>query len=336
MWVFLLANENRVIKAEPMGYVHNQFTYVMSPFMYDNNNTIGLGLADVIDQLQSVVTWFINSRITSVRKTIDNKFLINPKFINFQDVKERRPYIRLLESAPGDLDRYIKQLNVIDVTGNHIADVKFLHELIQIVTGINDSLLGQYQPGRRSATEHRNVTTGSAARLKTVVQTIFDTALEPMARQMLSNLRDGLDAPTFVRVLGTKAQQAPEFISITKENLAGNYDFEVFDGTLPSERAQVAQTLNELASSFISNPEAGMQLGYDVRKLINEILLLRGVKNPERFLLEQQPLINPITNGLPATNGTSNGRPTSGTSPEGSSNPEAEPLLSIDSPASER
>src|SRR5881396_1174350 len=35
-YVIWLANNNRVLKCEPLGYLHNQFTYVCAPFIYDD------------------------------------------------------------------------------------------------------------------------------------------------------------------------------------------------------------------------------------------------------------------------------------------------------------
>ena len=303
-----IANDNRVIKCEPMNYLHNEFTYQVGQFVYDNNVLMSAGLSDVIDQLQSVISWFINSRITNVRKVISDKLIVNTSMVNMSDLQNRRPVIRLTGAATGEINRYIKQLQLQDVTIQHIADVKSLHDILKMVTGINDSLLGEVRPGRRSATENRNTTTGFASRLKTIAAIIFRSALEPLGRQMLSNLRDGLDEETYVKVMNSKAQITPEFIKVTKENLIGHYDFEVFDGTLPSDRFHIAQALDELLQALMFNPQAAMYMGLDPKKLLMESLQLRGVRNPERFALQQEPNPNVIQpNNNPGVAGESGG-----------------------------
>ncbi len=292
-YVIWLANNQRVIKCEPLGYLHNQFTYIVAPFIYDDNVHIGDGLMDTIGMLSDVITWFINSRITNVRKVIQDKLVVNPKNINMDDLDKRSPVIRLTSSATGDIDRSIKQLQLTDVTTTHITDAKFLQEMVQIVTGINDTLLGQFQPGRRSATEHRNVTSGSAARLKATASVIYRVALEPMARQMLSNLQDGLDEEQFVKIIGTQEAQAGQgFIGVTKDDLVGKYEFEAFDGTLPSERMNTAQALEEVLTMLLQNPSAAVLFGLDPRKILREIMVLRGIKNPERFALDNATINN--------------------------------------------
>ena len=107
---------------------------------------------------------------------------------------------------------------------------------------------------------------------------------------MLSNLRDGLTDETYVRVMGMKGQATPEFVKVKKEDLVGHYDFEVFDGTLPSERFHSAQALEDLLQGLMANPQLAMLLGLDIKKLLLEVLFLRGIRNPERFELrpEQQ------------------------------------------------
>lgn len=286
-----IVNDCRVVKCEPLGYAHGMFTYDVGECNPDMHNLINEGLAGVIDQLQSVISWLINSHITSVRKNIDNKFVVDPSGIDMADLKERRPVIRLKPEAQnrGGVDRYIKQLAVSDVTKGHIADANELQAVVQIVTGINDNALGQFNTGRRSATEARNVNGATAARLKTLAMLLWKQAIEPMGRKMLSNLRDGLDYETYVKVLGLEADpnNFVQFSKVSKKDLVGDYDFAVFDGTLPSERRDQAETLQELVLALFTSPQAIAVLGYDPRKLVDEILELKGIRNPVRFKLDQ-------------------------------------------------
>ncbi len=295
-YVIWIANNTRVIKCEPLGYVHNEFTYICAPFIYDDCVHLPDGLMDTIGTLSDVITWFINSRITNVRKVIQDKLVVQPKNIEMDDLDARRPVIRLKSAAIGDISRSIMQLPLQDVTTNHIQDAKYLHEVVQIVTGINDTILGQFQPGRRSATEHRNVTSGSAARLKSCASVIYWVALEPLAKQMLSNLQDGLDKEQFVKILGIEEATAGEkFIGVTKTDLVGSYDFNAFDGTLPSERSNTAAALEEVLKMLISNPNAAVLFGLDPKKILREIMILRGIKNPERFALDATTISNILT-----------------------------------------
>jgi hypothetical protein len=282
-------NDQRIVKCEPLGYLHDEYTYTLAEFNPDQHHWINNALSDTIGELQDVITWFINSRISSVRKVISNQFIVDPEGIEMKDIEARSPILRLRPSAGNrGVDRYIKQLDIHDVTQNHIQDATFLHGMVQTVTGINEQLLGQVHPGRRSATEMRNVGSSAASRLKIIASLIFRNALEPMGRQMLSNLRDGLDEPTVVRVVGMNklANDQGNFIPVDKSMLVGGFDFEIFDGTLPSEKIFMAQTLEEWIKNLMSSPEAAIALQFDPRQMALEALELRGIRNPERFMLQ--------------------------------------------------
>src|SRR5436190_7173047 len=56
-YLIWLANNNRVIKCEPLNYAHNDFTYICAPFIYDDNTNLGDGLMDTIGKLSDVITW---------------------------------------------------------------------------------------------------------------------------------------------------------------------------------------------------------------------------------------------------------------------------------------
>jgi hypothetical protein len=296
------ANDGRIVRFEPLGYLHDEFTYTVAQFSPDNNEFLGMGLADTIDQLQSVITWFINSRITNVRKVIQNFLVVDTTGVEIRDLENRNPVIRLKADVGGrGIDRYIKQLNVTDVTTNHIGDAKFLQDLVQLTTGINENMLGQVSTGRRSAREMQNTFTSAVNRLKMTGVLIFRSCLEPMGRQMLSNLRDGLDEAVMVKLLGVNntIKDQAGFKPVSKMDLVGSYDFDVFDGTLPSEKAAAATVFEELIKAFASNPQAAIALGIDPKAVMIEWMELRGVRNTERFFLSQPPAPGVLTPPVP-------------------------------------
>lgn len=312
-------NDKKVIRCEPLNYIHDKFTYEVGEFTPDMNRFISDGLSGIIDQLQDVISWMINSHITSVRKVIQNWLLVDPDYVQLEDLKERRPVVRMKSGAGRTgIERYVKQLEVRDVTQGHVADADMLQKLVQVTTGINENLLGQFHGGRRSATEARNVSSSAAARLKMIVQNIYFSALEPLGRQLLSNLRDGLTEQTFVRMFGSDADPESYLAlkRVNKNDLVGDYDFQTFDGSLPSERGYIADSLNEVLLALLSNPNAIPLLGLDPRLLMFEIMRLKGVRHPQRFALANPALAQQIlqviyagqnasaVNGQPQQNGT--------------------------------
>lgn len=132
---------------------------------------------------------------------------------------------------------------------------------------------------------------------------------------MLSNLREGLTLSSYVRLFGLQKdptlQTYVEFAKVNKEDLVGDYDFEIFDGTLPSEKQYIRQTLEEAMQALMAQPELALMLGFDLRGIFLEIMELGGVRNPERFRLpeiQQQMLLQQqmMQQQLEAQNGQAN------------------------------
>lgn len=293
------ANDNRVIRCEPAYYWHNRFSWTLGQFTPDMQHTMSLGLADLIYRLQDVISWHINSRITDVRRNLRGRYVIDPGGIDTASVdSDGDVYLRSNVSKAG-VDRFIKQLDMRDVTQSHLADAEVLGKIMQVVTGVNDNIMGQYNQGRRSAQEARTVLSGAAGRMKLHGYLIWEKALAPLGKQMLSNSRQSLSFEAFARVVGgvPEEQQAryAAFQGTPEEIICGD-DYFTFDSTLSSEKGFTAQALQDLLSVILqSDPVAAARMAstIDPAKIVDEIQYLRGGGNVKRFRYspEEQQMI---------------------------------------------
>lgn len=302
-WIVEYANDNRVIRAEPLGYEHNHYTYTVAQFSPDEQSLVNETIADMVGHLQAVIDWFINAHITNVRKHISNRLVVDPAGVMFEDIRDHKPVIRLKPNAANaGVERFVKQLQVSDVTRGHIGDVQTLMQFVFMTTAISDNNMGQVNTGRRSAREVSNTANASGQRLRTVIKLIFDGALKPMGKDMLSNLRDGLDEDVFVTVSGSafpdwdayehfKMPDGRVKVKINRTHLSGRFDFKVFEGILPSDKYAQAETIENTLLALMKNPQGlpilTQVLGYDPKKLFTEVLELRGIKHPDRFKIDQ-------------------------------------------------
>lgn len=321
------ANDSRVVRVEPMGYMHNDFTYDVAQFNNDQIRFVNFGVAEILDQLQETQNWLINSHITSVRKVINNRLIVDPKGIEMQDLKDRNPVLRLKPAVQGSgVDRWIKQLDVQDVTQNHVRDAQEIDSFAKAATGITENLLGQFASGRRSATEASNVNNSAAARLLLTAHSIWDIALLPLGRHLLSNIRNFMTVPQLIQDVGqtmvmTNAGGVPQLLPVDKTRLIGNYDFMIFDGTLPSQRGQTASVLQELFVQLVQNPQLALIFQIDPRPLLREILSLRGIRNFEQFSLTPQSAQQLIQLAGAARVATATQQPNSGSNNSGGNHP---------------
>lgn len=304
-----IANDGRIIRIEDSGYNHNEFLYDAAQFFNDQNRLINHGIAELLGPMQDVIDFLMNSRITNVRKVISNFLVADPKNIVMQDLIDRNPVIRLSSTVPDgmSIDHFIKQLNVTDVTVGHVNDMGLIKNFSEESTGLTDNLMGRYSEGRRSARESSNVNANAAGRAITPIKGLWEGAVLPTGRKMLSNLQQGLDEEQLIRVIGiqrylidsqpTMGPAGPmtpavrSFLPVDKSAIVGAYDFLVFEGTLPSQRMATAAALLQLGDVLIKNPQAVLALGVDPKLLLEEWLELQGIRNASRFNLTPDRLV---------------------------------------------
>lgn len=314
LYVIKIANDKRIISAEPMGNYHGEFCYDMAMFLPDQHQTLSDALSDVINPLQEYITYLLNSRLISTRRNLVNNLVVDPSYVDMSTVESGNPFILLKKNAPKvGVDKFISQLKITDTTQTHIADAQMLMSLMQTVTGVNENAMGQFHGGRRSATEARAVNAGAASRMKVTASIIWSDGLAPLGLKLLCNQRQNMSEETFAKIVGDTdpklvnfyAEFAPQDIS----KLIGSEDFFVFDATLSSEKGFLAQSMQELIIALISNPEVAATLQMDIPAMIMESQALRGQKNLSRFQLPPtQPngleqIIPPGTGQPPAPTG---------------------------------
>jgi hypothetical protein len=284
------ANDNRLIRVEPTYYWHSEFGYTLAQFTPDMHQTVSLGLADLIYRLQDVITWLINARVTDVRRNLRGRHIVNPTIIDTKSMDGEGDIFLRKGANPAMMERAIKPLDVNDVTRGHFADADVLGKIMQVVTGVNDNAMGQYNSGRRSASEARVVTAGAAGRMKMHGQLIWETSLGRLGRLMLSNLRQSLSLESFAMVIGEDPmlEQRYTLWKGTPQDVIAGADYFTFDSTLQSEKSFIAQSLQELLVAIMGNPTAAQQLDIDPRAMLEDIQYLRGTGNIGRYSLSKR------------------------------------------------
>lgn len=288
-WLIVIANDGKIIKCERLGYLHDEYTFFGGEYSPDLSAFWNPGLSDTIYELQNTMSFLINSHIVNVRKTIKSRFLYDPEKVESADLKGDQMYIRTRPNAAADISKVIKQLDSTDITRAHIQDLDVLNKFVQLVSGINENALGQYNSGRRSATEARNVNAGAASRLKMHAILLWSGGLSRMASQVLSNTRQGRTREVYNMIVGEElAAEAPfeQVILADPTKISGGYDLMPYDATLPSDKRFQAGVLTELFQLLVSNPQSMQLLNKNPMKLMNSIARLYGIKNMNDYNLE--------------------------------------------------
>lgn len=290
------ANDNRIIKLEECREWHGSFGSAVGQYTPDMHHSLTNGLADLIYRLQDVISWFVNSHITSVRRVIQNRNVINPALVEMKsydgdgDIFMRKGVGRM------DPRLAVSQLPATDVTSGHMSDVQVLNSIMQMVTGVNDQMQGQYTQGRRDATQSRVVAAGAAGRLKMHGHLLWEAGIGRIGSLMLSNSRQSLSLNSFARALGGSPdtlEQRYAMFKGTPEEVIGADDYLGWDSTLQSEKGYMAQSLQELLGLVLqANPQSAQVLAQNVSltKVVEEMFYLRDGTPIERFKPSEEEL----------------------------------------------
>lgn len=308
-----IANDNRIIRIDDSGYDHNDFTFDAAQFFNDQSRVVNFGIAELLGPMQDIMDWLLNSRVTNVRKTVYNQAVVDPRFIEMDDVAARNPIIRTKSTPDGmSIDSFYKQITTQDVTVGHLNDMAVIKSLSETATGLTETLQGEAQSGRRSAREMGNVISNASARAMLPIKGLWQGALLPLGRKLLSNHQQGLDMEQLVSIVGIQRVVSDQatvqaFLPVDRSMLYGSYDFNVFDATLPSQNMAIAAALAQMAEILQKSPMSIFALDLDPQLLTLEWLERMGVKNAERFRITPERFA--ILGGLAGITGNPGGAP---------------------------
>jgi hypothetical protein len=141
--------------------------------------------------------------------------------------------------------------------------------------------------GRKTATEVRTSSSFGINRLKTVTEWISSTGWQDLALMLVSNSQQYYDQSQKLRVAGSQWSFAPEYLQVSPEQIAGQYDFIPVDGTLPVDRYAQVNLWSSLLQQIAQIPAVAQQ--YDFGKIFGWIAQLGGLKNVDKFKIQLMP-----------------------------------------------
>lgn len=291
-WVFTVTSDfETVIGAQPHGAWHNEFPFDVLEFEPEGYSIFNRSLMEITQPFQEVIDWLINSHFYNVRKTLNNQWIVDPSRVVMKDVENPLPggIIRMKPRAYGqDAKNVIEQLQAQDLTRTHMNDLGSMLQLGERLFGINDMMQGANTPqSRRSAAEIRTTTNFAVSRLKTISELMSSMGFTPLAQKLVQNSQQYYDSDLKLRIVGDTAQFASEsFVNVTPEMIAGFYDYEPVDGTLPVDRFAQASLWANMLGQVKQMPEIMQQ--YDMGKIFAWVAQLAGIKNIHQFKIQTQ------------------------------------------------
>lgn len=328
-WMFTITSDYAtIIGCQPHGAAHGRFPYEVLEFEIEGYGLTGRGMPEIAKDLQNTIDWLVNQHFYNVRAALNNQFILDPTKIVAKDAEDGGPGFRyrLRPEAYGqDIRTFFHQVQVQDVTRQHLTDVQSMFGMGERVFGVNDQMFGVLAGGgRKTATEVRTSSAFGVNRLKTVAEYQSATGFSRHSQKMVQNTQQYMDATQKYKIAGTLIddmgpQAAERFLMVQPEDITGAYDFVSVDGTMPIDRMALANLWKELMMQMSRSPTLMMR--YDLGRIFGHIANLAGVRNLQQFrvqlgspeaLMQQAEAGNLVATGGPKGGANPRGTPTSG------------------------
>ena len=291
-WLFGLAGDSVIIKADPQGDNHNMFPVAVCAPDYDGYGITPVSRLEMVYGMQTLVNFLYNSHVQNVRKAVADMFVADPEMVNLNDLMSPAPgkIIRLRKRAWGrGVQHAVEQLAVSDITGRNIAESGVLAELMSQFTGAVDSVKGQLRKtGERvSATEFRGTHGSALSRLERAARLGGLQAHTDIGEMLAHNTQQYMTREQYVRLAGRMEEVLREEFGDSQEralvgplDLLVDYDVVAHDGALPnSGDPQLWTALFQIVSQ---NEILAQQ--FDVVNIFKHLARIMGAKNISDFV----------------------------------------------------
>lgn len=290
-WMFTVGNDAVILRAAPLGCLHNLFPYSIMEYEVEGYGVFKRGMMETLQPLNNVMTWLFNAHFHNVRKVLNDQLVVDPSRLVMKDATgpDAGRLIRLRPEAYGTPAKdAIHQLQVFDVTKSHLQDASVVAEMMQRLSGVTDNIMGLVNAGgRKTATEVRTSSSFGINRLKTNAEFFSAGGFAPLSQMMVQNTQQYYDAAFQFKIAGDLVTQSPSYLQVTPEDIAGFFDFVPVDGTLPIDKFALANVWKELLLGMRQVPSLALQ--YDFGAIFGHIAHLTGVKNLQQFKLQVTP-----------------------------------------------
>ena len=295
LWVLAtVLDENVVIRLQLNPY-GRQFPVTIGGLYQDAHKNYGQSLYDLLLPLHDIATWLLRSRVDNVQAALSNLIFVDPTQVAIQDLIDRNPH-GLVRTLPGnEPGKGVFIAQVPDVTKGHWNDIAAMSEIKQRVSAASDAQQGMptAEGGVRTATEIQRLTQLGSQRLGVLSRIISATSVRPMVRMMTSNIQDFFAHEGSIRV-GENDNASPVrdmvkdgYIDFKLQDIQGEIDYLVTDGTLPLEPTRNAETWMNMLQ--IMN-QTGLNMEYSAGKIAEEAIRAMGVADLDQFKISKEQM----------------------------------------------
>uniref|UniRef100_A0A6M3K7P6 Portal protein n=1 Tax=viral metagenome TaxID=1070528 RepID=A0A6M3K7P6_9ZZZZ len=299
-WLFSVAADSVIVRAKPLDLDHNKFPVAIAAPDFDGYSAIPVSRLEMLNGLQRVLDWMFNMHIANVRKTINDVLIYDPYLINSKDINSPEAGKRIRIRRPGwgrpDIAKgAVHQLQIADVTRQHIPDSSWIVQWQQKIGGADDVAMGalrQGGPERLSKAEFQGTQQGQFSRLGRIARVIGLQAMQDIGEMFAAHTQQLMTEEQYVKITGRwqevlmKEQGISNIkknrgrISVSPFDILVQYDLKVRDGSVPGGNySDVWMRMFEVIAKI---PELNEK--FDIARIFAHIARNNGAKDVNSFI----------------------------------------------------
>lgn len=309
IWWFALANESLIVRAHPSAYDHGQYTYGVIEANLDTHALYNPGNLENLDGMQRFMDWLLNSHIENIRKSLNDALIYAPSLIEEDDILNPGPARHIRLTAEGEQrlllgqlpspKAAVEQLIVGDMTGAHLQAFQLIFDMVQRMTGINDTVMAMPNDEKKTLGEVNQTLRSAQGRTALQFRLYESMGFVPMVYRAINNRQQFTEAERYYQIAGDAVREfGADRILVKPEALQGNFDYIVRSELMGPDPARTAMVWTQLVMGLMKVPQLFMAPGPDgqvlsLHRIFDEVAKNMGVKNIKDFYEQAPPPMPP-------------------------------------------
>ena len=295
IWDFCAAGDRVIIKAQKSKFAHGMYPITVCAPTTNGHDVLPVSMIATTFGLQEAIDFYISSHVANVRKSLNDMFVVDTSAIEWEDLLDPGPgkLIRLKShvAGSGNIDQYIKQFQVTDVTSNHQKDAQGLMQMLKESIGTTDITQGNLQqlPERPTAALGGAAMNRAMSRLNMIGMKIGAQSVYDVGFQGAFNTQQFMSQTTAVETIGRyegllkKIFNGASSVQATIANINVAFDMIPLDGSVPGLENVEAHT--QIMNTLLTVPGVGEQIaaGMDLPRFFANWMRLTGATNALDF-----------------------------------------------------
>jgi hypothetical protein len=299
LFQILISGGDVLLSINESTYEHGMYPYTLAEGRPNAHFQFSPGWVQILKGIQDYVDWLKNRHQEALSRTVGNIFFYDPEYVDVSDFmnpdKEGLLIARKPESKGQKTDDIFKQIPIKDMTENFLEEAMEFIKFSQSVTAADNGMQGNVPGGDQpSATQFSGTLQMGAGRMTSIARLLSSQGLVPQAKQFVSMFQQFLDKTQIVRFQPSDPTSVPPelqsaaAISISRDAIAGEYDFIAHDGTLPGTDGRKVAAIAKLLEVAAAFPQVFTEQpgNLDPKKLILAGAKVSGL-NVENYLFDK-------------------------------------------------